>query len=98
MQEKIVELAKQARRRRPPPGAWVAGSFAIVARSLYEALSSSEQSITMSEARQAVEVLAKLLDVLRQLDSNAVDTAESTRFFERLIEELTSDSESAAQS
>lgn len=98
MQEKIVELAKQARRRRASPAAWVAGSFAIVARSLYEALSSSEQAITMSEARQAVEVLAKLLDVLRQLDSNAVDTAESARFFERLIEELTSVSESAAQS
>jgi len=96
MQEKIVELAKQARRRRAPPSAWVAGSFAIVARSLYEALSSREQSITMSEARQAVEVLAKLLDVLRQLDSSALDTSESIRFFEELIEKLTSDSESTA--
>jgi nitrate reductase assembly molybdenum cofactor insertion protein NarJ len=94
MIERLSALAKEAKKKKAKATHYVAASFVIIARSLYESLSSQEEQITMSEAKQAVETLAKLLDVLRQLDDSAVQENEAHTFFNELIEKLSSVSSS----
>ena len=89
-------LAKKAKKRNSKATHYIAASFVIIARSLYESLNSKEEQITMSEAKQAVETLAKLLEVLRQLDDDVVHESEAQKFFSDLIEKLSSVSESAS--
>jgi alpha/beta superfamily hydrolase len=96
MIERLSALAKEAKKKKAKATHYVAASFVIIARSLYESLSSKEEQITMSEAKQAVETLAKLLDVLRQLDDDVVHESEAQKFFSDLIEKLSSVSESAS--
>ena len=88
--EKLYKLAAQAKRKRAKSDAYLAAAFVLMSEALYKALVSEEEAISMSEAKQTVETLAKLLELLDALSVSESEKSEASQFFRELIEKLSS--------